>query len=124
MLINLGDVLVAQGKLQQAVEDYQQDLAIMKRLAEQDKTNSCWQRDLSVSYERVGDVLGAVALARTWDRWILAPKPELVALLSGVRRLPVKEACILQAAILGCVKDDPFGPQDCVLCFSPLQHGE
>jgi hypothetical protein len=28
---------------------YQQDLAIMKRLAEQDKTNSGWQRDLIVS---------------------------------------------------------------------------
>ena len=46
MLSNLGDVLVAQGKLQEALEDYQQYLAIAKRLAEQDKTNSGWQRDL------------------------------------------------------------------------------
>jgi predicted negative regulator of RcsB-dependent stress response len=42
----VGDVLVAQGKLQEALEAYQQTLAIMKRLAEQDKTNSGWQRDL------------------------------------------------------------------------------
>jgi tetratricopeptide (TPR) repeat protein len=38
---------------------YQQSLAIFKRLADQDKSNSGWQRDLSVSYERVGDVLVA-----------------------------------------------------------------
>ena len=52
-------MLVAQGKLQEALEAYQQDLAIVKRLAEQDKTNSDWQRDLSVSYDKVGDVLVA-----------------------------------------------------------------
>ena len=52
-------MLVAQGKLQEALEAYQQTLAILKRLAEQDKTNSGWQRDLGVSYEKVGDVLNA-----------------------------------------------------------------
>ena len=51
------DVLVAQGKLQDALDAYQQGLAIAKHLAEQDKSNSGWQRDLSVSYEEVGDVL-------------------------------------------------------------------
>jgi len=59
MLGNLGDVLVAQGKLQEALEAYQQALAIMKRLAEQEKTNVSWQWDLSVGYEKVGDVLMA-----------------------------------------------------------------
>ena len=59
LLSNLGDVLVAQGKLQEALEACQQDLAISKRLAEQDKTNFGWQRDLSVSYNKVGDVLVA-----------------------------------------------------------------
>jgi tetratricopeptide (TPR) repeat protein len=59
MLSNLGDVLVAQGKLQEALDAYQRSLAIAKRLAEQDKSNSGWQRDLSVSYEKVGDVLVA-----------------------------------------------------------------
>jgi hypothetical protein len=38
-------VLVTQGKLQEALEAYQQALAIMKRLAEENKTNSGWQLD-------------------------------------------------------------------------------
>jgi tetratricopeptide (TPR) repeat protein len=59
MLGNLGDVRVAQGKLQEALDTYQQSLAIFKRLAEQDKSNSGWQRDLSASYEKVGEVLVA-----------------------------------------------------------------
>ena len=59
MLGNLGEVLVAQGKLQEALDAYQQDLAIAKRLAEQDQSNEGWQRDLGVSYEKVGDVLEA-----------------------------------------------------------------
>jgi tetratricopeptide (TPR) repeat protein/class 3 adenylate cyclase/tRNA A-37 threonylcarbamoyl transferase component Bud32 len=59
MLSNLGDVLVAQGKLQEALEAYQRDLAISKRLTEQDKTDSGWQGDLAVSYAKVGDVLVA-----------------------------------------------------------------
>src|SRR5258707_6721973 len=59
MLDNLGDVLVAQGKLQDALDTYQQGLAIAKRLVEQDKTNSGWQRDLSIRYQRVGNVLVA-----------------------------------------------------------------
>jgi tetratricopeptide (TPR) repeat protein len=42
-----------------ALDAYQQELAITKRLAEQDKFNSDWQRDLSVSYGKVGDVLVA-----------------------------------------------------------------
>jgi tetratricopeptide (TPR) repeat protein len=46
-----------QGKLPEALDAYQQSLAIFKRLAEQDKTNSAWQRDLSVSYNKVGDAL-------------------------------------------------------------------
>ena len=52
-------MLVAQGKLQEAIEAYQQGLAIGKALAQQDKTNSGWQRDLSIGYEKVGDVLVA-----------------------------------------------------------------
>src|SRR5271165_1226488 len=56
MLNNLGDVRVAQGKLQDAQDVYQQSLAIAKRLAEQDKSNSEWQRLLSLSYNNLGDV--------------------------------------------------------------------
>jgi tetratricopeptide (TPR) repeat protein len=59
LLGNLGDLRVAQGKLPEALDAYQQKLAISKRLAEQDKTNSVWQRDLADSYERLGDVLPA-----------------------------------------------------------------
>ena len=55
----VGDGLVAQGKLQDGLDLYQQSLAIAKRLAEQDKSNAGWQRDLSVGYEKVGDVLVA-----------------------------------------------------------------
>jgi hypothetical protein len=53
-------VLVAQGKLQEALETYQQDLAIMKRLAEQDKTNSGWQRDLIVSLYKVATTMAKI----------------------------------------------------------------
>ena len=59
MLDNLGDVRVAQGKLQDALDAYQQSLKIRQTLAEQGKSNSGWHRDLSVSYEKIGDVLVA-----------------------------------------------------------------
>jgi hypothetical protein len=39
------------------MELYQQGLAIFTHLADEDKTNSDWQRDLSVGYNKVGDVL-------------------------------------------------------------------
>jgi tetratricopeptide (TPR) repeat protein len=48
-----------QGKLQDTLDAYQQSLAIAKSLAEQDKSNSGWQRDLAVSYSKVGNVLEA-----------------------------------------------------------------
>jgi tetratricopeptide (TPR) repeat protein len=56
-LNNLGDVLNGQGKLEEALDAYQQSLAIRRNLAEQYKSDAGWQRDLSVSYNRVGDVL-------------------------------------------------------------------
>jgi class 3 adenylate cyclase/tetratricopeptide (TPR) repeat protein len=59
MLDNLGDVLVSQGKLQDAMDAYRRAMEISKRLAEQDKSHSDWQRGLSVSYGRIGDVLVA-----------------------------------------------------------------
>jgi len=51
--------LSAQGKSQEALDAYEQVLAIAKKLVDQDKSNSIWQRDLSVSYNKVGDVLSA-----------------------------------------------------------------
>jgi tetratricopeptide (TPR) repeat protein/energy-coupling factor transporter ATP-binding protein EcfA2 len=59
ILSNLGDVLLEQGKLPEALDSYQQSSEIFKHLAEQDKSNAGWQRDLSLSYEKIGDVLRA-----------------------------------------------------------------
>ena len=50
----VGGVLVAQGKLQEALDAYQQSLRIRQILAEQDKSNSGWQRDLILSLYRIG----------------------------------------------------------------------
>jgi serine/threonine protein kinase/class 3 adenylate cyclase len=59
MLDNVADVRIAQGKLQEALESYQQSLASRKRLVEQNNSNADWQRNLSVSYEHIGNVLVA-----------------------------------------------------------------
>jgi tetratricopeptide (TPR) repeat protein len=53
----IGDVLLAQGNLTDALKSYRDDLAIRERLAKADPTNAGWQRDLSISYNKVGDVL-------------------------------------------------------------------
>ncbi len=55
----IGDVLVAQGNLPEALKSYREALAIADRLAGADPGNAGWQRDLSVSYNRIGSVLGA-----------------------------------------------------------------
>ncbi len=55
----VGDVLVAQGQLEQALTAYTASRTIRERLAEQDPHNAEWQRDLSISHNRVGDVLVA-----------------------------------------------------------------
>jgi serine/threonine-protein kinase len=57
MLVNLGDVRVAQGKLREALAAYEQSLAIAKRLANGDKSNIGWQLAIALSYDRLGDVL-------------------------------------------------------------------
>ena len=50
-------MLVDQGKLDEALKAYRDSLAIAERLAAADRSNTQWQRDLSVSYNNVGDVL-------------------------------------------------------------------
>ena len=55
----IGDVLVAQGNLPEALKSFRDGLAIRDRLARTDPGNAGWQRDLSVSYDRIGDVLVA-----------------------------------------------------------------
>ena len=52
-------MLVAQGKLDEALKVYRDGFAIRERLAATDSSNTQWQRDLSVSYDDVGDVLVA-----------------------------------------------------------------
>jgi hypothetical protein len=41
------------------LDAYQQGLEISKGLAEKDKSRADWQYDLSVSYEKLGDVFAA-----------------------------------------------------------------
>ncbi|MFZ2137432.1 MAG: toll/interleukin-1 receptor domain-containing protein, partial [Xanthobacteraceae bacterium] len=55
----IGKVLVAQGKLDDALQAYRDYQPIAERLAATDPSNTKWQRDLSVLYEKVGDVLRA-----------------------------------------------------------------
>jgi hypothetical protein len=53
----IGDVQMAQeGGLAGAVKSNQESLAIRERLAKSNLDNASWQRDLSVSYEKIGDV--------------------------------------------------------------------
>jgi tetratricopeptide (TPR) repeat protein len=44
----------AQGDLARAAEYFRQCVAIAERLAASDPANAAWQRDLAVSYDRVG----------------------------------------------------------------------
>jgi predicted negative regulator of RcsB-dependent stress response len=55
----VGDVLVAQGNLADALKSFRGGLAIRDRVAMADPGNAGWQRDLSVSYDNIGDVLVA-----------------------------------------------------------------
>ena len=52
-------MLEAQGKLGEAQTAFAKDLAISRRLAEQDPSNAGWQRGLAVALSRVGGVLEA-----------------------------------------------------------------
>jgi hypothetical protein len=89
-----------------------------------------WLRRSSLSLRRVNFVMFRklderfaenIAGALTNDTTVgRSPKTQLLRIPLTSDIIP----CILQAAILGCVKDDPFGPQERVLGFSPLQHGE
>ena len=52
-----GDVLMSQGDGPGALAVYQAGLAITEGLVKHDPENMLWQRDLSVSYQRIGTVL-------------------------------------------------------------------
>lgn len=53
----LGDVLVAQGNLREALKSYRESLTIRAKLTQEDRASAGWRRDLSLAYERTGDVL-------------------------------------------------------------------
>ena len=55
----VGDVLMAQGNLPEALKSFRDALAIRDRLVRGDPGNAGRQRDLSMSYEKVGGVLVA-----------------------------------------------------------------
>src|SRR5206468_4323871 len=85
---NVGDVLSAQGRLDDALGAYRAGLAIAERLAPADPSNAGWQRDLSVSQERLGDVLSAQGRlddALTAYRAGLAIRERLVSAIRATR---------------------------------------
>ena len=53
----VGDVLMAQGNLAEALKFYRDGLAVADRLTKADPGNAGWQRDLAISQGRVGAVL-------------------------------------------------------------------
>ncbi len=55
----LGDVLVAQGNLPEALRAFPDGLAIRERLARSDPDNAGWQRDVAVSHGKLGIAYGA-----------------------------------------------------------------
>src|SRR5262245_60211812 len=56
--INQGNILRDQGNLQGAFQAYQNGHAITQKLVATDPSNTTWQRDLSVSFSKVGNVFG------------------------------------------------------------------
>jgi predicted negative regulator of RcsB-dependent stress response len=52
-----GDVLVAQGKLDEALKSYRDSLAIRERLVAADRSNAQWQNDLQFVIERIGSLI-------------------------------------------------------------------
>jgi hypothetical protein len=55
--LSVDDPQAAQGNLENALMSYRQRLVIAERLAKSDPANTDLQRDLSASYQKVGDVL-------------------------------------------------------------------
>jgi len=55
--LGLGDVAIAQGSLPSARRLYETAVSIAEPIAKADPGNAGWQRDLSVSHNKIGDVL-------------------------------------------------------------------
>ena len=52
----VGDVQLARGDFADALNSYRDWFAIVEALAQSDPGNADWQRDLAVSYSKLGDV--------------------------------------------------------------------
>jgi tetratricopeptide (TPR) repeat protein len=61
-------VLVAQGKLDDALKSYRDSLAIRERLAAADRSNTLWQNDLQNSIGRIGSLAYGFVLAQNFAR--------------------------------------------------------
>jgi len=59
MLDEFGTTYMTLGDLEQALKAFRDSLAIRERLVATNSSNTQWQRDLSISYSKVGDVLVA-----------------------------------------------------------------
>jgi tetratricopeptide (TPR) repeat protein len=59
----IGDLLQEQGNLEEALASFQASHVIRQRLAEYDQ-DSVWQHGLAVSYNKLGGILGELALMR------------------------------------------------------------
>jgi tetratricopeptide (TPR) repeat protein len=57
MLNEFGETYLTLGDLEQAIKAYTEGLAIAERLAASDPGSTKWQRDVWVSYGRLGDAL-------------------------------------------------------------------
>jgi hypothetical protein len=54
-----GDDLMARGDLASALKSYRDSVAAIERLAKTDPGNAGWRRDLSMSYDKIGNILMA-----------------------------------------------------------------
>jgi tetratricopeptide (TPR) repeat protein len=55
----VGDLLVVESNLSEALRSYRASLAVREQLAKTDPTNASWQHDLWVSYNKIGEMLVA-----------------------------------------------------------------
>jgi len=62
---NVGNVFQAQGRLAEALAEYQADLAIAERLALLDPTNAGWQTDLRITRELIDELRDGIKPEQT-----------------------------------------------------------
>ncbi|HMN70867.1 MAG TPA: toll/interleukin-1 receptor domain-containing protein [Rhodoblastus sp.] len=82
MLNEIGNTLIAQGAVADALARYREAFQIGEALAARDPANTLWQRDLSISQEKIGNMLraqGDAAGALEAYRKSLAAREKLAA---------------------------------------------